>query len=47
MNMRDKERVSKYCAGECERGFLGFCMVCGGCGEDNKRVIPAGVQKEH
>lgn len=41
----DREKVSLYCTGHCERGFLGFCMVCGGCGEDNKRIIPAGVQK--
>lgn len=41
----DREKVSRYCAGDCERGFLGFCMVCGGCGEDNERIIPVGVQK--
>ena len=41
----DKRKVSLYCAGNCERGYLGFCMVCGGCGEDNERIIPAGEQK--
>lgn len=41
----DKRKVSRYCAGECERGFLGFCMLCGGCGTDNTRIIPVGVQK--
>ena len=40
----DKRKVSLYCAGNCERGYLGFCMVCGGCGEDNERVIVAGEQ---
>ncbi len=44
-NKEDKRKVSRYCAGECERGFIGFCMLCGGCGTDNTRVIPAGVQK--
>jgi len=43
-NQDDRERVSRYCAGQCERGFLGFCMVCGGCGEDNDRIIAAGEQ---
>lgn len=42
----DRIRVSRYSMGDCERGFLGFCMVCGGCGEDNTRIIPAGVQKK-
>lgn len=41
----DKRKVSRYCAGECKRGFLGFCMLCGGCGADNTRIIPVGVQK--
>lgn len=40
----DRLTVSRYCAGECPRGFMGFCMVCGGCGEDNDRVIKAGEQ---
>ncbi len=39
MNEDDKKRVSLYCAGQCERGFLGFCMVCGGCGENNQRNV--------
>lgn len=47
-NKEHREKVSSYCAGQCERGFLGFCMVCGGCGEDNDRIIVAGEQKrEH
>jgi len=40
----DRLLVSRYCAGQCPRGFLGFCMVCGGCGEDNDKVIKAGEQ---
>ena len=43
-NEDDRKKISNYCMGECERGFLGFCMVCGGCGADNKRIIPVGVQ---
>lgn len=45
-NEDDRKRISNYCMGECERGFLGFCMVCGGCGIDNTRIIPVGVQME-
>lgn len=41
----DRLTVSRYCAGECPRGFLGFCMVCGGCGEDNDKIVKAGIQK--
>ena len=44
--LEDKRKISRYCAGECERGFLGFCMLCGGCGADNMRIIPVGVQVE-
>ncbi len=46
-NLSDRKKVSNYCTGECERGFLGFCMVCGGCGADNTRVIPVGVQVQN
>lgn len=44
-DMADKLKIIRYCNGECERGYLGLCMVCGGCGEDNDKIIPAGVQK--
>lgn len=44
-NREDRKKVGAYCMGKCDRGFLGFCMVCGGCGEDNLRIIPAGIQK--
>lgn len=42
----DKERVSEYCRGKCKDGFLRFCMLCGGCGADNKKIIPVGIQEE-
>lgn len=42
----DRRKVSLYCSGQCERGFLGFCMVCGGCGADNTRIIPVAVQRK-
>lgn len=45
-NYEDRRKISKYCAGECERGFLEFCMLCGGCGADNMRTISAGIQKD-
>lgn len=44
-NNEDKRKISKYCAGKCEKGFLEFCTLCGGCGADNMRTIPTGIQK--
>jgi hypothetical protein len=45
-NPDDRSKLIRYCAGQCERGFLGLCMLCGGCGEDNTFVIPVGEQAE-
>lgn len=41
----DRERISKYCRGECEKGFLKFCTMCGGCGADNPKNVIAGIQE--
>lgn len=43
-NEHNKEKVMRYCRGEVERGFLGLCMLCGGCGTDNDRIVKAGIQ---
>jgi hypothetical protein len=45
-NPDNRMKVIRYCEGECERGFLGLCMLCGGCGEDNDRIIRAGEQRK-
>ena len=45
-NEADKKKVWRYALGDCERGFLGFCMVCGGCGEDNDKAVVAGIQSK-
>lgn len=31
---------------ELSRGTSSFCRICGGCGSDNKNVVPTGVQME-
>jgi hypothetical protein len=45
-NPDDRQKLVRYCGGNCERGFLGLCMLCGGCGEDNQRLIPVAAQRE-
>lgn len=46
-DISDRMKVVCYCTKGCERGFLGLCMLCGGCGEDNNEIIDAGIQKEY
>lgn len=42
----DKEHIMKYSRGEVDRGFLGLCMLCGGCGSDNEKYVKAGLQMQ-
>lgn len=47
VDMRESEwkrRILEYCMGNVgEKGFPSFCSRCGGIGEDNRNVVPAGT----
>ncbi len=40
----DKEEMLEYCLGNMECQYITMCKVCGGCGYDNKKYVPAGAQ---
>lgn len=37
-------RIVKHGCGEIEGGYISLCRICGGCGEDNRNFVTAGVQ---
>lgn len=39
-----KEKIVEYSLGHMEKGYMSFCKVCGGCGEDNTNYVNAGEQ---
>lgn len=41
-----KELALAHCRGDMSSGYVSLCQVCGGCGQDNNCIIPAGIQKE-
>lgn len=42
----NKQELAQYSLGEWKKGYVSMCRLCGGCGKDNRNVIPAGIQKE-
>lgn len=40
----DKRKLLAYDLGIMEKEFVSLCKYCGGCGEDNIAIIPAGIQ---
>lgn len=43
-NIDSKKKILELCLGEFEKGYHGFCCLCGGLGEDNKTSVEAGIQ---
>lgn len=39
-----KEKLLKLSEGYFDRGYMSFCRKCGGCGEDNTKLVIPGVQ---
>ncbi len=39
-----KTEIMEYTTGNLKRGYMSFCKMCGGCGEDNKSFVTAGEQ---
>lgn len=40
----EKRELIDYSLGKMQGGYLSLCKQCGGCGVDNKAVIPPGIQ---
>lgn len=40
-----KLKLLMYDLGYMEKGYVSLCEFCGGCGNDNKSIIPAGIQE--
>jgi len=45
MSDEEKRRFIAHDLGMMERGSMSLCQYCGGCGEDNTEIIPAGIQE--
>lgn len=43
-NLRDRKRILDCCSGNIEGGYIDFCKVCGGFGNDNKNKVKTAVQ---
>ena len=39
-----QKEIIKCSLGDVDNGYLDFCQVCGGFGEDNKNVVPTAKQ---
>ncbi len=39
-----KKEIIEHCLGQVKGGYLEFCRVCGGYGNDNRNKVPAGRQ---
>lgn len=44
-DIKDIEKLLSYCIGDMEGEYISLCRFCGGCGNDNRALIPAGIQK--
>lgn len=42
----DRHAIARHCLGDLVDGYVGLCQVCGGCGLDNDKIVPAGRQAE-
>lgn len=40
-----RQELAEYSLGEWNKGYISMCKLCGGCGKDNKNIIPSGIQK--
>lgn len=44
LKREDRHEIACHCLGELAGGFVGLCQICGGCGQDNDKLVPAGRQ---
>lgn len=45
LNEEERRNLMAYDLGIMRNGYVSLCEYCGGCGEDNLEIIPAGVQE--
>lgn len=43
-NLADRKRILDCCSGDVKGGFIDFCRVCGGYGDDNGNQVETAVQ---